>query len=234
MSHMPAKFDFHVHTRHSDGTSGPIEMVEAAEARGLEAVALTDHGPELYVGIFREKVAAMLQDIELARGDAGIPVLAGIEANVMDGDGRVDADEEFARKLDLLIVGIHTLGNLIDPLEVAREYLRRLTKAIEHRKVDVLAHPFFFHQSLLPYLSREEIEDFVRLAVNRGVAMELNSKYKVPDDEFLMLCIREGVKFSIGSDAHKPAEVGRIDWALAALRRIGAKREDLILDDFLR
>jgi putative hydrolase len=231
---MLAKFDFHVHTHYSDGTSGPIEMVEAAEARGLEAVALTDHGPELHVGIFREKVAAMLQDIELARRDAGIPVLAGIEANVMDGDGRIDADEELARKLDLFVVGIHALGNLIDPLEVAREYLRRLTKAIEHRKVDVLGHPFFFHQSLLPYLSREEIEDFVRLAANRGVAMELNSKYRAPDDNFLMLCLREGVKFSIGSDAHKPAEVGRIDWALAALRRVGAKREDLILDEFLR
>jgi putative hydrolase len=231
---MLAKFDFHVHTHYSDGTSGPAEMVEAAEARGLEAVALTDHGPELHVGIFREKLAAMLQDIEFARGDAGIPVLAGIEANVMDGDGRIDADEEFAGKLDLFVVGIHVLGDLIDPTEVAREYLRRLTKAIEHRKVDVLAHPFFFHQSLLPYLSREEIEDFVGLTANRGVAMEVNSKYKVPDDDFLMLCLREGVKFSIGSDAHKPAEVGRIDWALAALRRVGAKREDLILDEFLR
>ena len=231
---MLAKFDFHVHTHYSDGTSGPIEMVEAAEARGLEAVALTDHGPELHVGILREKLAAMLQDIELVRGDAGIPVLAGIEANVMDGDGRIDADEEFAGKLDLFIVGIHTLGNLIDPVEVARECLRRLTKAIEHRKVDVLGHPFFFHQSLLPYLSREEIEDFVRLAANRGVAMEVNVKYKAPDDGFLMLCLQEGVKFSIGSDAHKPAEVGRIGWALATLKRVGAKREDLILDDFLR
>ena len=231
---MPAKFDFHVHTHYSDGTSGPLAMVEAAEARGLEAVALTDHGPELHVGIFREKLAAMLQDIEFARGDAGIPVLAGIEANIVDGDGRVDVDEEFAKKLSLFIVSIHSLGNLIDPAEVAREYLRRATKAIEHRKVDVLGHPFFLHQSLLPYLSREEIEDFVRLAANRGVAMELNVKYKVPDDDFLTLCFQEGVKFSIGSDAHKPTEVGRIDWALAALKRVGAKREDLILDEFLR
>jgi putative hydrolase len=231
---MLAKFDFHVHTHYSDGVGEPLAMVEAAEARGLEAVALTDHGPELHVGVLQEKMEPMLRDIELARGDAGIPVLAGIEANVVDGNGRVDVDEDFVEKLDLFIVSIHTLGNLIDPMEVAREYLRRLTRAIEHRKVDVVGHPFFFHQNLLPYLAREEIEGFVRLAANRGVAMEVNLKYRVPDDEFLKLCLREGIKFSIGSDAHRPSEVGRIDWALSALRRVGAKREDMILDDLLR
>ena len=234
MSSMLGKFDFHVHTNYSDGKSEPLVMVEAAEARGMEAVALTDHGPELHVGILREKMAAMLQDVELARGNSGIPVLAGIEANVVDGDGRVDVDEDFAGKLDLLIVSIHTLGDLMEPAKVAREYLRRVTKALETRKVDVVGHPFFFHQNLLPYLPREDIEDFVGLAADRGVAMEVNLKYRAPDEEFLALCLREGVRFSIGSDAHRPAEVGRIDWALSALRKVGAKREDLILDDLLR
>jgi putative hydrolase len=161
-------------------------------------------------------------------------VLAGIEANIVDENGRVDVEEDFAKKLDLLIVSIHTLGNLINPSDVAREYLRRFTIAMEKRKFDIVGHPFFFHQNLLPYLSREEIEDFVKLAASRGVAMELNEKYKAPSDEFLVLCLREGVKFSIGSDAHRPDQVGRIDWALSTLRRVGAKREDLILDNFLR
>lgn len=208
-------------------------MVEAAEASGMKAVALTDHGPELHVGIFRETFATMLQDVESARDEADIPVLAGIEANVVDGYGRVDVDEELAKKLDLLLVGIHTLGNLIEPAEVAREYLRRVTRALETRRVDVLGHPFFYYQNLLPYLPPEDVEDFVGMAADRGVAMEVNSKYRAPDDEFLALCLRKGVKFSIGSDAHRPAEVGRIDWSLSALRRVGAKREDLILDDLL-
>lgn len=231
---MTAKFDFHVHTNHSDGISAPIAMVEAADARGLEAVALTDHGPELHVGTLREELPAMLQDIEIARSDASIPVLAGMEANIVDKNGRVDVDEDFAKKLDLFMVSIHTLENLIDPSEVAREYLSRVTKAIENRKIDVLGHPFFYHQNLLPHISRDDVEEFVKLAAKRGVAMEVNVKYSAPEDDFLALCIREGVKFSIGSDAHRPPEVGRIDWALATLRKVGAKREDMILDDFLR
>ncbi len=231
---MPAKFDFHTHTLYSDGASTAAAMVEAAEARGLEAVAITDHGSESSVGIPREKFVPMLQDIELAREDAGIPVLAGIEANVVDEWGTIDGDDESVRKLDILLAGIHRLGRARNPTELARDYLRRATNAIEHHKFDVFVHPFYFHHYLAPHLLPEDLEDFVRLAAGHEVAMEINIKYRTPDEEFLRLCLREGVKLSIGTDAHTTGEVGRVDWALGVLRRIGAKREDLILDRFLR
>lgn len=231
---MTAKFDFHVHTMYSDGVGTAAAMVEAAEARGLEAIALTDHGPELSVGTPREKLTPMLQDIKLAQEDAGIPVLAGIEANVVDEGGTIDVDEEFIGKLDILLMGIHRLGEARDPVEFARDYLGRATRAIERHKIDVLAHPFYFHRDLVPHLLPEDLENFVRTAAGRGAAMEVNMKYGGPDEEFLRLCLREGVKLSIGTDAHTVGEVGRVDWALGVLRRIGARREDLILDGFLR
>jgi putative hydrolase len=60
--------------------------------------------------------------------------------------------------------------------------------------------------------------------------MEVNEKYRAPEANFLSLCLREGVKLSVGSDAHNPEEVGKIDWAMSTLRKVGAKREDLILE----
>ncbi|KUO39701.1 MAG: hypothetical protein AVW05_01405 [Hadesarchaea archaeon DG-33] len=234
MTFMPAKFDFHTHTLYSDGASTVALMVEAAEARGLEAIALTDHGFELSMGIPREKLASMLRDIEIAREDAGIQVLAGIEANVVDEWGTIDVNDESSRKLDILLVSIHRLGRARNPTEIARDYLMRATNAIEHHKFDVFVHPFYFHHYLAPHLLPEDLEDFVRLAAGHEVAMEINIKYRTPDEEFLRLCLREGVKLSVGTDAHTPGEVGRVDWALGVLRRLGAKREDLILDSFLR
>ncbi len=231
---MIPKFDFHTHTYYSDGRSGPLEMVEAAEARGLEAVAITDHGPELHVGVLRGKVKHMLRDIEMAREQAAIPVLKGMEVNVVDQEGRVDLEPELEKMLDLRIISIHTLGELVDPREAAREYLERMKKAVTNRKFDVLGHPFHYHQNLLPYLPRQEIENFVKLLARRGMAVEVNVKYRAPDEEFLALCLREGVKLSVGSDAHSPADVGKIDWAISILRKIGARREDLILDDMVR
>jgi putative hydrolase len=233
LTSMAAKFDFHVHTMYSDGAGAATAMVEAAEARGLEGVALTDHGPELDVGTPRGKLATMLQDIRLAQDGAGIPVLAGIEANVVDESGTIDVDDEFIEKLDILVVGIHKLGKARDPVELARDYLGRATHTIERHKVDVFAHPFYFHHYLAPHLLLEDLEGFVRLAAERGAAMEINMKYRAPDEDFLKLCMREGVKLSIGTDAHTTGEVGQIDWALSMLRRVGAGKEDLILKRFL-
>jgi len=234
MIFMPAKFDFHTHTLYSDGSGTVASTVEVAEALRLEAVAITDHAPELSVGIPREKLTPMLRDIEIAREDAGIQVLAGIEANVMDEWGAIDCEDEFSRKLDILLVGIHKLGRARDPAELARDYLRRATGAIERYKFDVFVHPFYFHHYLAPHLSPEDLEGFVGLVAERGVAIEINRKYRVPDEEFLRLCLREGVKLSVGTDAHSAGEVGRVDWVLGVLRRLGARREDLILDRFLR
>lgn len=229
------RFDFHVHTSYSsDGEGTPAAMVEAAEVRGLEAVAITDHGPELSVGISPDKIEPMLGDVELARMDAAIPVLGGIEANITDQSGAMDIDERMLARFDILLVGVHKLRSPSrDSAVLAREYLTSLVNAMSKKRVDIIAHPFHLHVNLARYLTREDILAFSKLAAERGIAIELNSKYHLPDEDFLGICLREGVKISIGTDAHTPGEVGRVDWALATLRRAGASEEDLVLKRFI-
>jgi len=233
---MLQKFDFHVHSAYSlDGEGTPASIVEAAEARDLAAIAITDHGPELSVGISPGKIIPRLQDIEIARKDARIPVFIGMEANIVGPDGEIDLDGRLVEKLDLVLIGMHNLGSSVSNLEeLAREYLTTVVKVVERKEVDILAHPFQFQRYLLPYLPQDEIIEFVKLAAEREVAVELNSKYRVPDEDFLRACLREGVKLSVGTDAHTVAEVGRVDWPMATLRRIGAKQEDMVLGRFLR
>ncbi|MGQ9788492.1 MAG: PHP domain-containing protein [Candidatus Hadarchaeaceae archaeon] len=230
---MLKKFDFHTHTRYSDGNCSHVEVVEAAVARGLGALAFTDHGPDLKVGVCRDKMEQMLEEIKIAGEVVEIPVFAGIEANVVNSYGSLDVEEDFTKKIDLLSIGIHDIEEIYAG-DNAHEYLSRATRAIERQRVDVFCHPFFFNVDLLPSLSTEEIEDFVDLAAEKNVAMEVNVKYRIPDDNFIRLCLKKGVKLSIGSDAHRISEVGKVDWALSALRRAGARREDLIFDEFVR
>jgi len=228
------KFNFHTHTLYSDGECLASGIAEAAEASGLAAVAITDHGPELSVGISPSKIPLMLQDIEEAREDADIPVLAGMEANVVSADGAIDLDDEVIKKLDILVIGLHTLGGAPTQEELAKNYFLAIMNAMRRQRADVVVHPFRLHSYLAPYLSLEEIDEFAKLAAEKEIAVEINSKYRVPDEGLLRACLREGVKLSIGTDAHTAAEVGTVDWQMAMLKRIGASEDDLILSKFLR
>ena len=67
--------DLHTHSYYSDGTFSPAELVEAAEALGLGAVALTDHNT----------VAGLPEFLEAAR-DSTVEAVPGTEFSVDYGD----------------------------------------------------------------------------------------------------------------------------------------------------
>ena len=58
--------DLHTHSTYSDGSDSPAEIVSAAAAAGLEAVALTDH--DNLNGILEAAAAADASEVELIPG----------------------------------------------------------------------------------------------------------------------------------------------------------------------
>jgi predicted metal-dependent phosphoesterase TrpH len=63
-----ARIDLHTHTNRSDGTFTPVELVRAAEERGLDVLAVTDHD-----------TTAALDEAAAAGAEAGIEVVPGVE-----------------------------------------------------------------------------------------------------------------------------------------------------------
>ncbi len=225
---MLPKFDLHVHTFYSDGSSSVESVLEEAQRKKLEAVAITDHGPGLSVGAEARKLLQLFQEVKRMREETGFRILGGVESNISP-EGGLDLEEGVLRELDLVVAGIHYL-RARDCRVQAEEYLEAVRRALRPPSFRILAHPLYYNKSLLPWISREEMEEFVEELANAEVAVELNSKYRAPDREFLQECLRRGVKLSVGTDAHHPAEVGTVEWQLTLLRRLGARREDLILD----
>ncbi|HWM33187.1 MAG TPA: PHP domain-containing protein [Pseudolysinimonas sp.] len=79
--------DLHTHSRVSDGTESPAELVAAAVAAQLDVVALTDH----------DSTDGWAEAFAAARG-TGLTVLPGIE---------LSTQQDFA--------SVHVLGYLVDP-----------------------------------------------------------------------------------------------------------------------
>ena len=97
--------DTHAHTLASGHAYSTIkEMAAAAKERGLKALALTEHAPEMpgTCGLF------YFQNLDVVPREAdGVRLLMGAELNIMDPDGTVDLPEKTCRDLDIVVASIH-------------------------------------------------------------------------------------------------------------------------------
>jgi putative hydrolase len=223
--------DYHTHTVHSHGRGTVAQNVAVAQRRGLSAVAITDHGPANYfnLGVKTPEVLLSIQKeiLRVEEERPGIQVLAGVEANVVSSEGELDVPDDLLRDLDVILVGLHplvhfrstgdalTMGlvNLAGRASAAlarqaRETnTRALEEAVTRHEVDIVTHPGL-HVSI----------DTGRLAAtcaSVGTALEISAGHPYMTPEFIQVAREGGAAFAIGSDAHRPEDVGEFSRGLA-------------------
>ncbi|HEY3422131.1 MAG TPA: PHP domain-containing protein [Methanocellaceae archaeon] len=207
------KVDMHVHTSKSDGRDSLHDMIDSAEAKGLDIVAITDHGPGHGSGITEKVARQTKKEAQLLQPSYRVKILVGIEAEILP-TGEVylqDRDD-----LDIVLASFHGAPN-------EDVYYRAVLRAVTDPKVDVLAHHAWIASR---FGSVAEYDDqLVQLMKKHDVAVEINSKHALPSWDFLQKCKDAGIKYTIGSDAHKAADVGSVAWAKNTARLIFGKDE---------
>lgn len=118
-----------------------------------------------------------------------------------------------------------------DLWEVYQSYFGLLGQAAASGIFDVLAHPDLIKK--FGFEPDRELSDLYRETLRQiadsGVCVEINTaglrvpkKEIYPAPEFLKLCFASKVPVSLGSDAHKPEQVGTdFDQAVALLKSVG-------------
>lgn len=211
------KGDLHVHTRSSDGRNSLREMALAAQQRGLDYVAITDHSSALAVtgGLDAEGLARQIDDIDALNAELhGIVLLKGIEAEIRV-DGSFDLPDELLRRLDLVVGAVHSKMDLPSERQTAR-----ILKAMDHPCFTLLAHP---SGRLLgerePYAV--DMNRVIRHARERGCFLEVNSQPSRLDlnDQYCMQAQREGVMVAIDSDAHSVLDFDNLRFGISQARR---------------
>lgn len=207
--------DLHIHTISSGHAySTVMENARAAADKGLEMIAITDHGPAMPGGpheyhFGNQKVVPN----ELF----GVRVLKGVEANIIDRDGNLDLRPERLAALDIVLAGLHTVCT---PNGSKEENTKMLINAIKNPWVDVIVHPGNPEFSL-------DAEAIVKAAVQYDVAMELNnSSLKVSRigslpycEKILSLCKEYGAKIMVGTDSHFALSIGDFTEAMVLLEK---------------
>jgi putative hydrolase len=210
--------DLHTHTIASGHAYSTVnEIALAAGAKGLQAIALTDHGPAMPGGPHRYHFCAMRF---IPRTIAGVRILRGVEANILNEQGALDLDQPVLAELDFVMAGLHEecgfSGRGIDLNTQA------VLAAMENPLVNCISHPgnpvFPLHYG-----------EIVRGALKTGTALEINNSSLLLSRkgsagncrEIARLCATSGAQLLIGSDAHISQGVGCFEAALQLVDEAG-------------
>lgn len=231
------RVDLHVHSRYSHGEGSIQEIVDVGIAKNLTCLAVTEH-----VRHQSPWFGSFLSDMADAKEQKGIKVISGIESKVLDFCGKLDATDKMICSVGLVVASVHripSVHSMDEDLVVEKIgqdmgcftgiYFRALRGIASNPSVDVVGHPFhLFKAAAIRRISKEDKLETAKLFSASKKAVEINSLYHVPDLEFLRMCIKEGVKISVGSDAHRLDDVGNVKWSMRLLEKAGGTVEDII------
>lgn len=215
--------DCHFHTISSGHAYSTLdEYAREASLKGLELIAMTDHGPAMpgsaHVYYFHnlKVIPDYLYEVE---------ILKGMEANIISADGSLDITDMDPGMLDVLIASLHKPcfrpGN-------AEENTKALIQAMKNRYVNIIGHP---DDGRIP-LDHEEL---ARAAAEYDILLEMNNSSLRPisfrmnaRDNYIRLlecCVKHRVSIVVNTDAHIHTDIGEFAEALQLLRQIGFPKD---------
>jgi DNA polymerase (family 10) len=218
--------DLQMHTTASDGHNTLEEMVEAAQERGYDYVAITDHSPRVAVaqGLDAEHLAKRIDEIdELNEKLGGIRVLKGIEVDILE-DGSLDLPDDVLSRLDVVVASVHSgFGFSRD------KQTERILRAMDNPNFHILAHPTGrLINERDPY--EVDLEKVMQGALDRGCYLEVNA---LPnrldlDDVHARMAKEMGLKLSISTDAHRVSELAYMRFGVGQARRGWLEPDDVL------
>jgi DNA polymerase (family 10) len=218
--------DLHMHTKWTDGRHSIAEMAEAARAKGRKYIAICDHSQSLTFvnGLKKSDLLRQWAEIEeLNSRFKGFRILKGSEVDIL-GDGRLDYEDEFLRRLEIVVASVHTGWK-----DDREKMTARVVKAISSGMVDIVAHPTG------RWLGQREpydidMERVLAAAKEHRVALELNSSPERLDlnDVWCRRAKELGVKISIDTDSHATFHLDWMKLGVATARRGWLEPKDVL------
>ncbi|MFW6106911.1 MAG: DNA polymerase/3'-5' exonuclease PolX, partial [bacterium] len=218
--------DLHSHTKASDGKHTLREMAEAAQQRGYDYLAITEHSKRLTVthGLDETRLRHQMTEIDkLNETLQGFRLLKGIEVDILD-DGSLDLDDTVLAELDLVVCSIHSKFDLS-----AEKQTERVIRAMDNPYFNILAHP---SGRMLGQRDPHglDIGKAMEAALERGCFLELNSQPDRLDltDSHCKLAKDLGLKVAVSTDSHTTAGLDVIRYGLDQARRGWLEPDDVL------
>ena len=217
---MQVEIDTHTHTLASGHAYNTIrEMAKAAKEKGLKALAITEHAPEMPGSchlFYFTNLKVVPRKIE------GIDILFGSELNIMDAEGHVDLPTSTIKGLDITIASMHP------PCYKGEKTLEEVTRAyiniMERADIDIIGHS---DDGRFPV----DYEALVKAGKRTGTLLEINNAslrpggYRANSREnalkMLEYCKKYEAMIVLGSDAHFDTAIAEYPYADEVIEEAG-------------
>ena len=229
--------DLHTHTSLTDGVASLEDMVAAAENRGYQYYAVTDHAPNLVMQqMTDEKMLMQRAEVAALQQRVGLTLLHGTELNIA-ADGSVDWDAGFLAGFDLCVASVHSSFD-----QDRATMTDRFITAVENPYVNIIGHPLTRKLGRRPPVD-VDLAALYEACARTGTALEINASPERMDlpPQDINAARDAGVKFAIDTDAHSIVHLGNARYGVAAARLGGLTPDDVInawpleqLEQFLR
>jgi len=243
--------DYHIHTKLCGHAFGePEDYVREAIAKGLPEIGFSDHVPLLgirdeHLSMSPEELPRYIELVRDVQADVDeIEIRLGIEMDYFPG--QMDETWELIEpyEFDYIYGSVHyidgwgfgdsrRLSSYVgrDPDATYARYFELFCEAASEGGFDIMAHPDLVKKhGISTSLPLDELYADAASALREAdVAVEINTSGLrktaldlYPTLPFLRACAELGVPVTLGSDAHRPEQVGMdFDLALKLLKRAG-------------
>jgi DNA polymerase (family 10) len=217
--------DLHMHTTESDGKGSLREMADAARARGLAYIAITDHSKRVSMarGLDGKRLRVQWKEIETLNDELDdLVVLKGVECDILEKGG-MDLPDDVLAEADWVIASVHYGQN-----QSRAQITERILEAVEHPSVSIVAHPTGrLINRRQPY--EVDLEQVFAAAARNHKLMELNANPARLDldDVHLAAAKRHGIPIVISTDAHRVDGLDVMRYGILQARRGGLTKADV-------
>lgn len=227
---MEIKLDLHTHTSFSPHAySTLMENITVAAERGLEAIAMTNHGMDTedfssdwHFGNFKH----------IPRVVKGVVVFTGVECSYTDVNANLDLQDWRLEKMDIVIASRHGGSFACDETN----YCETLLNATKNPYIDILGH--IARTSFT--LTDEEYDEIAKAAKENYKLVELNDNcfgkkvesFAVNSKKLMLACKKNKTPIVVNTDAHFCTHVGDFARALKLLEEIDFD-EELVMNTSL-
>lgn len=209
--------DLHTHSEASDGVDTVEAMAKAAEARGYEYLAITDHSHSLTIGngLSAERLLESMEHVrKVNEAHPDLHLLVGTEVEI-DDKGGLDYPPKLLEDLDIVVAAVHSRFKM-----TPAEMTDRLVTAVSNENVNILAHPtgrIIGEREGYSF----DMEKVMQAAKDNGVALEVNSFPERLDlnDVHCAMARERGVMISIDTDAHNVRQLDYMLYGVATAKR---------------